>query len=200
MEVGGFFEFPLFDCRGNKDSVYYYLTNTYKNGKHSFFMDSRQSMISVLLSIKDLNNKICYLPAYLCDSILQPFEEFNLSIIFYKHCPPLKPVIETNIEKSLIYVIDHFGSEAISEDEIYHFLRKGNIVILDLTHFIFNKSSYRMSHNNLYIVSSLRKIFPISDDAVLYHNNTTFKINNFFQKDYGKMLEAMFLKSSYRDN
>ena len=89
MEVGGFFEFPEFDCDVYSNYAYHYLTNVYR--EHSFFRDGRQAIKSVLLNIEGLNNKICYLPAYLCYSILQPFKELNSNVVFYNHQHPLKP-------------------------------------------------------------------------------------------------------------
>ncbi|MDD4497008.1 MAG: hypothetical protein PHV51_02460 [Methanosarcinaceae archaeon] len=200
MEIGGFFEFPQFDCREHRDSVYYYLINTYKGGEYSFFQDGRQSIKSVLLNINNIRDKICYLPSYLCDSILQPFEELNLNVKFYSLQHPLEPKIEKNIENSLVYIIDYFGTQCLDEKEICHFLEKGNIIILDITHSIFNEYRYRIKHENLYMISSLRKLFPIPDGAILYHTNSSFEAKKSFPEDYGKMLEAMLLKTFYLED
>ncbi len=194
MEVGGFFEFPEFDCRVYNDSAYYYLTSVY--GKYSFFRDGRQAIKSVLLNIKE-KKKICYLPAYLCYSILQPFKELNLNVKFYNHQHPLKPIIDENIENSLIYIVDYFGTEFVSNEEIREFLDKNNVVILDITHSIFDRSRFDIEHEDLYLISSLRKIFPIPDGGALYYTNSEFKVKQLFPKGYENMLEAMVLKSFY---
>ena len=200
MEVGGFFEFPEFDCREYTSSALYYLLNIYENGNYSFFRDGRQAIESVLLNIKRSKDKICYLPAYLCYSILQPFKELNLKVAFYNHQHPLKPVIDENIENSLIYIVDYFGTEFVSNEEICEFLDKNNIVILDITHSIFDRSRFEIKHENLYLISSLRKVFPIPDGGALYYTNSKFEVKKLFPKSYENMLEAMVLKSFYLKN
>lgn len=200
MGVGGFFEFPEFDCKEYRGSVLYYLINIAESEDHSFFRDGRQAIKSVLLNIEKLEDKICYLPAYLCYSILQPFRESNLKIKFYDHQHPLKPVIDENIKNSLLYIVDYFGTEFVSNEEICEFLNKNNIVILDITHSIFDKNRFKINHENLYLISSLRKAFPIPDGGILYHTNSKFKMNGSFPKGYENMLEAMVLKSFYLKN
>ncbi|HJH27015.1 MAG TPA: hypothetical protein C5S37_09665 [Methanophagales archaeon] len=197
MEVGGFFEFPEFDCREYTSSALYYLINIYENGNHSFFRDGRQAIKSVLLNIEKLKEKICYLPAYLCYSILQPFKELNLNVAFYNHQHPLKPVIDENIKNSLIYIVDYFGVEFVSNEEICEFLDKNNVVILDITHSIFDRSRFEIEDENLYLISSLRKVFPIPDGGALYYTNSKFEVTKSFPEGYEKMLEAMVLKSFY---
>lgn len=201
LEVGGFFEFPNFDCKNFKKSAFYYLTNIHKNTFYYFFGDGRQAIKSVLLNNKEkLKRSICYLPAYLCYSILQPFLELNLNINFYKSSFNLKPRLSSEIENSLIFIIDYFGTEFVSNEKILDFLKKGNIVILDITHSILNKNRLKINHKNLYQIASLRKIFPIPDGGVLYYSNEQFKINTLSNNDYKKMLEAMKLKKNYLKN
>jgi len=200
MEVGGFFEFPEFDCSEYTSSALHYLINIYENENYSFFRDGRQAIKSVLLNIGELKDKICYLPPYLCYSILQAFKELNLNVAFYNHQHPLKPVIDENIENSLIYIVDYFGTEFVSNEEIVEFLDKDNIVILDITHTIFDRSRFEIEHENLYLISSLRKVFPIPDGGALYYTNSKFEVKKLFPKGYENMLEAMVLKSFYLKN
>jgi hypothetical protein len=197
MEIGGFFEFPEINRVKYSTSVYYYLTNVYEN--HSFFRDGRQAIKSVLLNINELKDMTCYLPAYLCYSILQPFKELNLNVRFYNHQHPLKPAINENIKKSLVYIIDYFGTEFASNEDICKFL-ENNIVILDITHSIFDRNRFEIEHENFYLISSLRKVFPVPDGGVLYYTNSKFKANKSFPKGYENMLEAMILKSFYLKN
>lgn len=198
MEIGGFFEFQEFDCSESTNSVYDYLTNINEN--QSFFRDGRQAIKSVLLNINGLKDKTCYLPSYLCSSIFMPFKELNLNVYFYKHQSPLKPMIDKDIEDSLIYIIDYFGTEFISNKEINYLLDKNNIVILDITHSIFNKNRFKIKHESLYKISSLRKMFPIPDGGILYHSNHELKVNKSPPEGYENMIKAMILKASYIKN
>jgi len=192
-EIGGFFEFPEFDCENEEDSVYHYLIDV--PHKHVFLRDGRQAIKAVLSNFKD---KVCYLPAYLCHSILQPFKELELNVEFYRHTHPLKPVIDKDIENSLIFIIEYFGVESVSNEEIIKLLDKGNVVISDITHSIFSKPRFEIQHKNYYLISSLRKVFPIPDGGVVYHTNPDFKANLSFPSGYGTMLAAMKLKQFNR--
>ncbi len=201
MEIGSFFEFPEFDNDEYTNSALYYLISVGENRNYCFFRDGRQAVKSVLLNTKKLLKKeICYLPAYLCHSILKPFKELNLKVKFYTHKHPLKPILDKNIKNSLIYFIDYFGTEPIFNKNILNLLDKENIVILDITHSIFNRSRFKIEHENLYLVSSLRKVFPIPDGGVLYYTNSAFKVKKSFPEGYENMLEAMVLKTMYLKN
>ncbi len=196
MEIGGFFEFPKLDCDDPDDSSYKYLKKAY--GRFKFVRDGRQAIKSVLLNIKDINNMKCYLPSYLCDSILKPFNELNLKVKFYDHEEVLNPILG-EIKDSLIYVIDYFGVESISNKEIYELLDKNNILVLDISHSILNQNRFSIESENYYIISSLRKIFPIPDGGIVYHSVDQFNSNfpEGFPEGYEKRLEAMVLRSFY---
>jgi hypothetical protein len=194
MEIGGFFEYPKLDHISGDDSVYQQLTEGYKN--FQWVRDGRQSIKTALLNIKDIKNLTCYLPAYLSKSILQPFHELNLNYKFYGHSDVLKPEIK-EIKDSVLFLLDYFGRDTLSNKEIHEFLDRNNTVILDTTHSILNHERFEIKDENFYIISSLRKIFPISDGGILY-NVEESKIKPDGQPDgHVKMLEAMIFRSYY---
>lgn len=195
MEIGGFLEFPELKDTERKESAYYYLTNLYED--YNFFADGRQAIKSVLLNTEDIRNKTCYLPAYLCDSILQSFRELELDVKFYPHRELLKPVLDGNIKDSLVYLIDYFGTESVSEKEIEELLDGNNLVILDVTHSILDKNRFSLTHENLYLIASLRKMFPIPDGGIVYHSDPDFKSSDIPPKKYKTKLEAMILRKQY---
>lgn len=139
----------------------------------------------------------CYLPSYLCDSMIKPFSELNLNINFFGHEVPLKPLLNKNIENSVILLVDYFGTEYISNKEIEELLNKNNTIIMDLTHSILNKNRFSIKHDNYYIIASLRKIFPIPDGGVVYHSNEKFNSSDKFPENYEPKLEAMLLRYFY---
>lgn len=180
-EIGGFFEFPEFDCQNEEDSVYHYLTDVPHNPV--FLRDGRQA-IKAVLSNSDIKNRVCYLPAYLCHSILQPFKELELTVNFYGMVPVVRD--------SVVFIIDYFGTESgITNKEIDMLLDKGNIVIMDITHSIFSKTRFEIQHENYYLIASLRKVFPIPDGGIVYHSNRKFRVEPTFPDGYGLMLGAM---------
>jgi len=195
MEIGGFFEFPKFDSIDDGDSTYHHLTNLYEN--HSFFRDGRQAIKAVLQNIEEIKNRPCYLPAYLCDSIIQPFTEMNLNVNFFGHEDPLKPILNMDITNSVILIIDYFGTESVSNKEIRELLDRDNIVIMDLSHSILDNNRFSIKHNHYYLIASLRKIFPIPDGGIVYHDNEKFLASDIFPKEYESKLEAMVLRYFY---
>lgn len=196
LEIGSFFSMPDFDCRDEKKSALHYLSST--SNSHSFFGDGRQAIKAALLkNFKKIKNKDCYLPAYLCPSILQPFKELKLRINFYKHSPFLRPLITDDLKNSLIFIVDYFGTELVSKEKLSDFLKKGNIVILDVTHSVLDKKRLNLKRKNLYLIASLRKIFPIPDGGILYYSFPQFKIKKLPAQDHETILKAMRLKNFY---
>lgn len=195
MEIGGFFEFPKLTKVNNGDSAYEHLIDIKKN--FQMVRDGRQAIKSVLLNLKDIENKTCYLPAYLCKSILQPFQELNLDVKLYGHEDILKPKID-GVEDSLILVVDYFGRNTLSNREIKETIGRNNTFILDATHSILDKERFSLKQEDYYIISSLRKIFPIPDGGILYGNGSSFEpLSACFPEGYGKILESMILRSFY---
>ena len=108
----------------------------------------------------------------------------------------MNPLINVNIKNSLIYILDYFGVEFIPNKLIIEFLDRGNIVLLDVTHSILNRKRFKMEHENLYLIASLRKMFPIPDGGITYYTVGKFD-RKIFPKGYEKMIEAMALKNLY---
>lgn len=197
MEIGGFFEYPKFDHIHEDDSVCKQLKMGYSN--FQLVRDGRQAIKTVLLNTKNINNLTCYLPAYLSESILQPYKELNLSVKFYGHTDVLKPEID-EIKDSVLFLIDYFGRNTISNTEIHEVLDRNNTVILDATHSILNPERFKIADNNYYIVSSLRKMFPIPDGGILY-GAAAFNIKPAgLPVGHEKMLESMIFRRYYLDN
>ncbi len=195
MEIGGFFEFPRFADIDNGDSTYHHLTSLYEN--YSFFRDGRQAIKAVLQNTDEIKNRPCYLPSYLCDSIIQPFTEMNLKVNLYGHEDPLKPILNADIANSVILIIDYFGTESVSNTEIRELLDRDNIVIMDLSHSILDNNRFSIKHDCYYLIASLRKLFPIPDGGIVYHNTEKFVASDIFPKDYESKLEAMVLRYLY---
>ncbi len=196
-EIGSFFEFPPFDCNDPEKSVLHILTNSTEDSGYTFVRDGRQAIKLVLLWIKNVQEKKCYLPAYLCHSILQPFKEMGLKIHFYEHKHPLIQNIDEDTCNSVIVIIDYFGTEFFVDKRIRTLLEQGNSVIVDITHSILDTARTKLRHENLYYISSLRKTFPIPDGAVIFHSHNHSGTSMDYLLDYVPMLDAMVLKSLY---
>jgi hypothetical protein len=195
MEIGGFFEFPNFDCIYNDNSSYYHLINLYEHFR--FFRNGRQAIKAVLQNTAEIKNRPCYLPSYLSYSVARPFTEMSLNVNFFGLEDPLKPILNMDICNSVILFIDYFGTESVSNNEIRELLDRDNIIIMDLSQTILDKTRFSIKHDNYYLIASLGKIFPIPDGGIVYHNNEKFIASDVFPKDYEPKLEAMVLRRLY---
>jgi hypothetical protein len=193
MGVGSFFEYPTLDEKIKEESVYFYLVKSRKD--HVFLRDGRQAIKVILLNIPSAAEKTCYLPAYACDSITQPFKELGLKLTFYSHVHPLKPIIDDKMEGCVLFIVDHFGVEHISTERIKKFLEMNNIVIMDITHSIFSRTRFTVQHESYYLISSLRKVFPIPDGGIVHHDNPRFVVESSIPAGYEMMLDAMKMKA-----
>ena len=102
-----------------------------------------------------------------------------------------------DIANSVILIIDYFGTKSVSNKEIRELLDRDNIVIADLSHSILDNSRFSIKHDYYYLIASLRKIFPIPDGGIVYHNNEKFIASDIFPRDYESKLEAMVLRYFY---
>lgn len=164
-----------------------------------FFRDGKQSIKSVLLNIAKIEDMKCYLPSYICETVIAPFKELNLKINFFHHEPPLNPLYNQNIKHSVILFIDYFGTNFVSNKEIQYLLDNDNIVIMDLTHSIMDNTRFAIKNDNYYLIASLRKIFPIPDGGIVYYNKVKFNSSNKFPDNYEPKLKAMILRYFYNN-
>jgi hypothetical protein len=132
--------------------------------------------------------------------MVQPFSDAKIEIRFYGHTPPLNPVIDFGIKNSLFLINDLFGVCRLSKKEILELENNGNIVILDASHSILNVSRLKISAQNVYIIASLRKVFPLCDGGIVYSSDPSFNPDLSDPAGWEPMLEAMFLKKYYLNN
>lgn len=170
-EIGGFFEMPeLIDIKEENSCYNYLIQKIDKNYPNfEFIRDGRQALKWILIQneVEARKNQIL-IPKYLCESIIQPFSELDLDYAHYEQSDDLSPKINFNIKNSIVLIIDYFGIEQISQDEIQQLLNNGCIVIIDISHSILNTTRFNLVHENIYLFASLRKIFPIPDGGVVY--------------------------------
>lgn len=154
-----------------------------------------------------LESKEChqvYMPAYCCDSMLQPLINRNLSVEFFDIKlteTGVRCLIDPNVEADIIYVNNYFGFDAgISLEELHIFKNKGAIILYDRTHSLFNISDPIINIAD-YSLCSLRKWMGIPAGAVLCKSKGSF-INTLHKecgyveyKHKGMNLKYNFLQS-----
>lgn len=118
------------------------------------------------------------LPSYICDVAVEPFYELGIQVRFYKILMNLQPDL-TDVENKIdektraILVVNYFGFPQERMDEIQKMcVRYGIYLIEDNAHgFLSRKDSRLLGTFGDIGFSSLWKILPVPNGAVLFINN-----------------------------
>lgn len=132
--------------------------------------------------LKDIlkNNKIntVYFPVYCCQSMLQPFIDNGINIIFYNvdfDGEKLIFNIDTTQECDIFYAMNYFGFAKGRIDRYIEIFKQRNIfVIEDATHSLLSMKSF--NNYSDYIVASLRKWIPVLSGGLAVKTYGIFEI------------------------
>ena len=146
--IGGFFELELPKPINNfpKNSLQFWC------GRASLKFILSQLQISKL-----------YLPAYICDSVLEPLVELNIEYEFYAIDTSFFPSDLLDLkEKEFFLYVNYFGicEENVNKLKTYY----ADKLILDNTQAFFSTIP-----NDIWCFNSLRKFFGVSDGSFLYY-------------------------------
>lgn len=100
------------------------------------------------------------LPAYCCDSMIEPFRRAGIELLFYPVFYEDRLKIELSIPDDVDCLLwcNYFGFKSEIPD-LNRFVSRGGIIIEDITHSLFSeKSFHEQSH---YLVASVRKWEPV---------------------------------------
>jgi len=172
-----------------------------KNGVDVAYLSTGRAAIKFILSniIKKVKIKKCWLPSYLCETIIQPFRELNLDYEFYNLKENLQLDIDylsRRIEKNdLVFTINYFN--LLHNNKVIEFLKKlknNNVIIIeDLTHsFLSNNINFPRIGN--YSIISLRKWFGMPDGGIAISNNDLFDKNLIVKKSF---YDFVYLRLKY---
>ena len=189
--IGGFLEVSEQSIQEYEKSVLNYLLTVYE--RKIFYNDGRQIINAILTYFSGKRFNKYYVPSYLGGSILQAYNQNNIAVTFYEIKNHFSYILENNISNSIIFLIDYFGTEKITNNKIKELL-DNNIIILDVTHSLFNSERYKIVHPNLFLFSSLGKIFPIPAGSVLFHSDKNFIDEQIASNDHYYMLDLMLKK------
>lgn len=147
-EIGGYFELELDHGR-----------QEYHSG--AIKLNSGRYCLQYILRTKKY--KKIYLPAYICDSVLQPIKNENVSYEFYPINQSLEPIFNKKIndDECFLYV-NYFG---INSRNVKKSVTKFRNVIVDNSQAFFALPVY-----NIDTFYSARKFFGVPDGAYLYVN------------------------------
>lgn len=142
-EIGGYFEFPEFHGK-----EYY---------PHLFALNLARTALLFLLQIR--RYKKIYLPALICDSIIQILETNGYEISYYPVDQRLKPILPDELPSdSCLYIVNYYGQ--LPDATIRILKDQYHRIIVDHVHAFFQRPLHDV--DTLY---SCRKFFSISDGA-----------------------------------
>lgn len=162
-EIGSFFQFSL-------NINYKNILNNFKNFyRHFFFISGR---VAIKYIVNNLPIKKYLLPNYLCESIIQNFNNENFD--FYKIDNDLKidyNFLKEKIKENLyegIFIINYFGIIDENIEKIILLCKNNKIIIIqDATHNLYNEY-----HFGDIVLSSFRKSLPTPFGCIVIDNES----------------------------
>lgn len=167
-----------------------------------FYSLCREALGEIARNCKSSNNTVL-LPAYTCQTVIDPFQVQGWNTEFYSIHRDLRIDIGDLRRKvalyspSIIVVHPYFGMDLneYEDDTLSSIHKSGIIIIVDLTQCLFSKHEYGYAD---YIVGSYRKWFPIPDGGFLSTNNNGFEQPREPNVQFSRLqADAMYLRGIY---
>ncbi len=100
------------------------------------------------------------LPSYCCESMIEPFLREGIELVFYdvNYQDGLQVQLDIPTDVDVLLWCNYFGF-SVPMPDVIDFVKRGGIIIEDITHSLFSKQVYHA--NSHYLVASLRKWEPI---------------------------------------
>lgn len=147
-EIGGYFELEL---------------TPNKKEYHSDAVKLNSGRYCLQYIFKTKKYKKIYLPAYICDSVLQPIKNEDLSYEFYSINKCFEPIFEKQIKDDECFMyVDYFG---INDKNVKNLVSEYENIIIDNT-----QAFFTLPYKNIDTFYSARKFFGVADGAYLYTN------------------------------
>lgn len=195
LEIGS--EFWL-EQNGNNSEVPPFTVNETMDIK--YLMNGRGA-INYLLNELKISNRTVYLPSYLCESVIQPFEEHNYSVYFYDINDDLTIDIESiSFEKSvgIFFVLSYFGFNTHENfREIRGKFNKSTVIIEDTTHSLFSDT---VNIESDYKIASIRKWLGTPSGGFVAGRNLSDNKLDANEKFISLRKDALLMKSEYMNS
>ena len=148
--------------------------------------------------IKKIN---VYMPAWCCESMLQPFQDSGVNIQLYDVAykdNKLVYQLENNFHIDILYVTNYFGfSNTLDLNVVKKYKSEGSLIIYDRTHSLFMQDDDLMAQAD-YIFGSIRKWMGVPCGAYLEKKDVAIESHGLRDFPYiQEKIEAMRLKADY---
>lgn len=174
-EIGSIFEIDRKQLKSDSRPAGWEIDSFHKKGYQECCMVSsgRDALTLALRQIgQDRGGKRlrCLLPMYTCDTVIAPFEQSGVQIMYYSVDRRMRPdvaLFERQLEMDrpdVVVVHAHYGVDTLAAVRplLQRFQQRGGLVIEDLTQCIFMPLDYTAD----YYVLSLRKWLGIPDGGM----------------------------------
>lgn len=168
--------------------------------QETFVLSGRTAIDLIIQDVlKSRKVRNVYLPAYCCESMIDPFARNGIKVILYdlRFDGDLHYLVDENKSVDIFYVNNYFGYEnTISNDVIKRFKAKGAVIIYDKTHSLFMTNDPTDGLAD-YTFASIRKWMGVVCGAVV---NMLYGDFHADLKEYPYMqckIEAMQEKTKY---
>lgn len=152
-EIGS--EYHYEKLKNNKNDAYREIPNVQDS---AFVFSGRTAIETVLLN--EPHVKKAMLPAYCCNSMMEPFRKADIECVFYEvnFKNGLNIHVDIPEDVDLLLWCNYFGFR-IEMPDFSEFVRRGGTIVEDITHSFF--SSKQCDNQSHYLVASLRKWGPL---------------------------------------
>ncbi len=147
------------------------------SGAQTILSSGREALYFGLKLFKNIPKRV-HIPAYCCKSVLSPFKQLGIEIIFYDINNRLQPVIDNSKlrEKDLLLLIHYFGIPQNVQSIKQLCEQYGVFLIEDCAHTLPDpQSRCPMGSTGIFSIYSLRKQLPVPDGGVLVVNDNDLK-------------------------
>lgn len=199
MEIGSEFWFDIKKIE-KQEQVF----NSFSDNNRLIYTSSGRNAISLCLKILNNQHKEVLLPAYICESVIEPFLANGYNIKFYDLNNDFSPRI--NIDKisedtSIFFYMNYFGFQTSNDlkNKLWLLKQKNITIIEDVTH-SFMTSKY--SDMNDFEIASIRKWLGVPSGGFLWTSDNLAIENSFSEhKKFAHFRKiAMNQKALYMDN
>ena len=173
-------------------------TELFTSSSTSYFLSARCAIYAICSSIKP---KVAWLPAYLCDAILEPLNSLKIPVRYFDDGPNFKNDVNDWVEEvgpgDLVLAIHYFGfsNKAFPAKDVE---KKGAVILEDASQGLFLKQEYPESK---FIVYSPRKFLGVPDGGVVVHAQSSalevWDLGQAQREWWGRALTATLLRRQF---
>lgn len=188
-EIGSYF---LLEKIKNKNKNNFLKNKIESYGSNYMLLNNGRSALSMIA--QKYKYKTIYLPDFLCETMISPFEDNSLIIKYYEIDENFNIIYEDDFLQTDLFLIINlfsFSNEEYSNSIKTTLKKVGVIIIEDLTHSFFNNKENVLSD---YYIVSLRKWFGIPSGGILI-SDKQLESNNYDKYSLEKI--DVFKKASF---